>query len=125
MAPYRSTPETPPERERAELAATRLLLRRVKSVSYVVIVGALLAMIGVGVLLYAPVRDAQYGLMGRHFPYLTAAVAFAPFGLCLARGPALARVVVRALLPRWRRELAQQFGLDEVALAETSALVER
>jgi hypothetical protein len=115
-------PDEPPDRE---AAAIQELGRRAGRVRSSVIVPMLLTGIAMGALLYDVLAELQYAWRGAHIPWVTGMMSFAPtFGAVLKVAPRVADAVVRRRLPRWRKSLAEEHGLDLAQLEETTRLLE-
>lgn len=121
---YREASPVPEEIDHESLVIAELT-KATGRVRTAIVVPTLLAGLAAGAVLYVVLRDLQFAARGAHFPWVTACLSFAPlFGGSLKIAPRIADALIARLLPRWRRRLAAEHGLDLATLEETTRLLE-
>jgi hypothetical protein len=74
-----------------------------------------------GAVAYVVVRAVFLCVLGASSVWITGALSVTPmFLLAFRLAPRLADALAARVLPKWRAEVARQYGLDERALAETT-----
>jgi hypothetical protein len=114
--PYREPTDVsePPD---PELAAARDLHARAERIRKLVVVPTVLLGLAGGVVGYMVLREVFFAAFGAHQPLLTGVLGMLPpFLLSFRAAGAISDALVRRASPRWQRELAAHYTLDESIL---------